>query len=82
VAIEQPEVCNFTAMGIPLYYDRVDSAGYPYREFPVHADPIVTGWQCRRECVRHRSLNVDGENAIGCVQFLCSDESPVPSQWL
>jgi hypothetical protein len=41
------------AMGIPLYCDRLDSAGYPSREFPVHADPIVTGWQCRRECVRH-----------------------------
>ena len=34
------------AMGIPLYSDRLDSAGYPCREFPVHADPIVTGWQC------------------------------------
>jgi hypothetical protein len=70
------------AMGIPLYSDRLDSAGYPSREFPVHADPIVTGWQCRRECVRHSALNVDGGNAIGAAQYLCSDESPVPFQWL
>jgi hypothetical protein len=70
------------AMGIPLYSDRLDSAGYPCREFPVHADPIVTGWQCRRECVRHRSLHIDGGNAIGCVQFLCTDEQVVPFQWL
>jgi hypothetical protein len=39
------------ARGIGLYSDRLDSAGYPCREFTVHADPIVTGWQCRRECV-------------------------------
>lgn len=48
----------------------------------VHADPIVTGWQCRRECVRHRSLNVDGGNAIACVQWLCTDEEHTPFQWL
>jgi hypothetical protein len=65
-------------MGIPLYYDRVDTAGYPYREFPVHADPIVTGWQCRRECVRASALNVGRDNAIGAVQYLCTDESHVP----
>jgi hypothetical protein len=70
------------AMGIPLYSDRVDAAGYPYREFPVHADPIVTGWQCRRECARHSALNVGRENAIGAVQFLCTEESHVPFQWL
>jgi hypothetical protein len=70
------------AMGIPLYSDRLDSAGYPSREFPVDADPIVTGWQCRRECFRHSALHIDGGNAIGCIQFLCSDESPIPFQWL
>jgi hypothetical protein len=70
------------AMGIPLYCDRLDSAGYPSREFPVHADPIVTGWQCRRECVRHSALNVDRDNAIGAVQYLCTDESHAPFQWL
>jgi hypothetical protein len=70
------------AMGIPLYSDRLDSAGYPSREFPVHADPIVTGWQCRRECVRNSALHIDGGNAIGAVQFLCTAESPVPFHWL
>ncbi len=70
------------AMGILLYSDRVDAAGYPYKEFPVHADPIVTGWQCRRECARHSALTVDRDTAIGAVQFLCSDESPIPFQWL
>ena len=70
------------AMGISLYSDRLDSAGYPCREFPVHADPIVTGWQCRRECARQFCPTVDRATAIGAVQFLCSDESPIPFQWL
>lgn len=70
------------AMGIGLFSDRLDSAGYPCRKFPVHDDPIVTGWQCRRECVRHRGLNTDKDNAIACVQWLCTDEERTPFSWL
>ena len=43
---------------------------------------IVTGWQCRRECVRHSALNVGRDNAIGAVQYLCTDEEKTPFQWL
>jgi hypothetical protein len=37
-------------------------------------------WQCRREWLRHRSLNIDKDNAIACAQFLCTDEEHTPYQ--
>jgi hypothetical protein len=77
-AVSLQRESELQAMGIPLYYDRVDSAGYPYREFPVHADPIVTGWQCRRECVRHRSLNVDGKTPLAACNSFASTSRRFP----
>jgi hypothetical protein len=59
-------------MGIHLFIDKEDHRG----------DPLVIAWQCRRECVRHRGLNIDQDNAIACVQWLCTDEEHTPFQWL
>ncbi len=69
VALRREE--EITAMGIPIYIDRENDRGDRYKDYAVYADPIVlTAWQCRRECVRHRSLNIDKDNAIGCVHTL------------
>ena len=74
---------ELTQMGIPIYSDGLNSAGYPQRDFAIHADPIVTAWQCRRECVRHSALNIGSETSIGAVQYLlCTDEQKPPFQWL
>ena len=80
VALRREE--ELTQMGIPIYSDGLNSAGYEQRDFAIHGDPLVTAWQCRRECARHSAINIGGETSIGAVQYLCSDESPVPFQWL
>ena len=51
------------------------------RTFPP-IDPLIDAWQCRRECVRHRSLHIDKDNAIASVQWLCTEEEHTPFQWL
>jgi hypothetical protein len=80
IALRREE--ELTQMGIPLYSDGLNSAGYQHREFAIHSDPLVTAWQCRRECVRHSALNVGAETSIAAVQFLCTDEEKTPFQWL
>ena len=69
-------------MGIHLFIDKEDHRGHQYKDYTIHSDPLVTAWQCRRECVRHRGLNIDQDNAIACVQWLCTDEEHTPFQWL
>jgi hypothetical protein len=44
VALRREE--ELTQMGIPLYSDGLNSAGYQHREFAIHSDPLVTAWQC------------------------------------
>jgi hypothetical protein len=73
---------ELTQMGIPIYTDGLNSAGYPQRVFAIHSDPLVTAWQCRRECARHTALNIGRETSIGTVQYLCTDEQKTPFQWL
>jgi hypothetical protein len=80
IALRREE--QMTAMGIPFYSDGLNSAGYPHREFAIHSDPLVTAWQCQRECARHTALNIGRETSIGAVQYLCTDEEHVPFQWL
>jgi hypothetical protein len=80
VALRRAE--ELTQMGIPLYTDGLNSAGSQHREFAIHSDPLVTAWQCRRECARHTALNIGRETSIGAVQYLCSDEEKTPFQWL
>ena len=80
IALRREE--ELTAMGIPLYADKQDARGVAYRDYSIYNDPLVTAWQCRRECVRHRGLNIDKDNAIACVQYLCTDEEHTPFQWL
>ena len=73
---------ELTQMGIPIYSDGLNSAGYPQRDFAIHGDPIVTAWQCRRECARHSALNIGAETSVGAVQHLCTDDAKTPFQWL
>lgn len=80
VALRREE--ELQQMGIPIYVDRQNDHGDHHKEYSVYADPIVTAWQCRRECVRHRSLNIDKDNSIACVQWLCTFETHTPFQWL
>ena len=46
-------------MGIHLFIDKEDHRGHQYKDYTIYSDPLVTAWQCRRECVRHRGLNID-----------------------
>jgi hypothetical protein len=69
IALRREE--ELTAMGVPLYTDKEDARGHKYKDYTVSTDPLVTAWQCRRECVRHRSLNIDKDNAVACMQYLC-----------
>jgi hypothetical protein len=68
--------------GIPLFSEGLDTAGYLVRSFELHNDPIVNNLQVRREVCRHKILGLEEPEAIGCVQWLCSDESPSPFHWL
>jgi hypothetical protein len=73
---------ELTAMGIALFVDKQNDHGDDYKDYALYGDPLIDAWQCRRECVRHRSLNIDKDNAIGCVQWLCTAEEHTPFQWL
>jgi hypothetical protein len=72
---------ELTAMGIHLFVNE-DHRGHQYKDYTIYSDPLVIAWQCRRECVRHRGLNIDKDNAIACVQWLCTEEANTPFQWL
>jgi hypothetical protein len=73
---------ELTAMRIHLFVHKEDHKGQQHKDYTIYSDPLVTAWQCRRECVRHRSLNIDQDNSIACVQWLCTDEEHTPFQWL
>jgi hypothetical protein len=68
-------------IGIPLFSDAIES-GHPVRRFELHNDPIVNNLHVRREMCRHKALDLEAGDAIGCVQWLCTDEPVVPFQWL
>ena len=65
--------------------ERLNKAGLPIRAGGVvwllHSDPLVTAlWSCRGKAEQLlASLSV--ENAIGCVQFFCTNEEHVPFSW-
>jgi hypothetical protein len=69
-------------MGLPLFSDKLSLAGEAIREFALYDDPIVTGWQTRREIARSTSITLNRDNSIGSVQYLCTDEAIVPFSWL
>ena len=71
---------ELTAMGIHLFVNKQDHKGHQDKDYTIYSDPLVTAWQCRRECVRHRGLNKD--DAIVCVQWFCTDEERTPFSWL
>jgi hypothetical protein len=71
---------ELTAMGIHLFVNKENHHGDRYQDFALYGDPLIDAWQCRRECVRHRSLNIDKDNAIACVQWLCTEEANTPFQ--
>jgi hypothetical protein len=80
IALRREE--ELTTIGIPLFSDKQDARGVAYRDFAIYSDPLVTAWQCRRECARHSALNIGRETSIGAVQYLCTDEEHTPFQWL
>ena len=68
-------------MGIALFHDGNDIAGYPTRTYELHSDPILNGLHVRREVARHK-LGMEPVEAIGAAQWLCTPEEGTPFHWL
>jgi hypothetical protein len=73
---------ELTKMGLPVFIDKLDVRGVHTRIFVLYDDPIVTGWQVRREIVRSTAITLDRGNSIGAIQYLTTDEPNVPFSWL
>jgi hypothetical protein len=70
-------------MGLAIYSDKLDQRGVQVREFALHVDPVINGWQARREIARSTAITLNHRNSIGATQYLCSDETgPFPFSWL
>jgi len=69
------------SVGIEIFRDGLNSAGYDTRTFELHSDPILLSLQCRREIVRHK-LDLPDDESIGCAQWLLTSEEHTPFHWL
>jgi hypothetical protein len=73
---------ELTAMRIHVFVNKEHYKGHQYKDYTIYSDPLVTAWQCRRECVRHRGLNIDQDNAH-CVRAVALHRRKhTPFQWL
>jgi hypothetical protein len=73
---------ELTKMGVPLFSEKLSPRGEPYRDFALYSDPIVTGWQVRREIVRSTAITLSRNTSVGAIQFLTTAEPNVPFGWL
>jgi hypothetical protein len=69
-------------MGLAIYSDKLDLRGVQVREFALYSDPIIDGWQVRREIARSTAITLHPGNSIGAIQYLTTDEPNVPFSWL